>query len=387
MKSPTIVVTGGGSGGHIMPILAVAAELKRIKPGCRVIYIGQTGDGLADLPATDPNIDAVYSVRAGKFRRYHGEGLKQLLDVRTVALNIRDLVYIGVGFLQSVRLLHSLKPQVVFTRGGYVSVPVALGGRVQGVPYITHDSDSTPSLANRLISRWANVHAVALPAELYPYPAKKTVVVGVPAGKLVQPVTPTEQHRFKHAVGLDQAKQVLLVTGGGNGARQLNTVVVDNAQALLKKYSKLCIVHLAGRSLEAETNAGYNRILDDAERERVIVHGFATNAHEYSGAADVIIARGGATTLAEFAIQEKACIIVPSKQLVWNIKNTEAYAARHAVIMLTEEQAEQEQRVAHVVADLLDNDTKRQHLAANLAALAKPDAAKDLAMLVLEQTS
>lgn len=385
MKQPTIVVTGGGSGGHITPILAVAAELKRQKPGVRIVYIGQTNDGLADIPAQDPNIDEIYSVRAGKFRRYHGEGLRQLLDIKTVLLNIRDLFYIAAGIAQSYWLLRRLKPQVIFTRGGYVSVPVALGGKLRGIPYLTHDSDSTPSLANRLIARWATLHAVALPKELYPYPANKTVTVGVPVNQAYQPVTPTTQHRFRHELGLDQAMQVLLVTGGGNGARMLNNAVVDNSAYLLKRYPKLHIVHIAGRALQAETEQAYSTVLDKETLERVKVEGFTTNLHVYSGAADIVIARGGATNLAEFAIQGKACIIVPSKQLIWNVKNTEALAERHAVVKLTEDQAEQERRLATVVGELLDDDAKRQRLATELSSLARPDAAKDLAMVVLEQ--
>ena len=88
-----IVVTGAGSGGHITPVLAIAAELKKTRPEARLIYIGQAGDNLGDVPAHDKNIDEVYTVRAGKFRRYHGEGWKQLLDIPTLFLNIRDFFY------------------------------------------------------------------------------------------------------------------------------------------------------------------------------------------------------------------------------------------------------------------------------------------------------
>lgn len=383
--SQTVVVTGGGSGGHITPILAVAAELKRQSPGVHIVYIGQIGDNLSDLPAKDPNIDEVFSVRAGKFRRYHSEGIKQLLDIKTVALNVRDIFYILLGTVQSIRLLRKIRPDVVFTRGGYVSVPVAIGGILQRIPYITHDSDSTPSLANRLIARWANVHAVALPEELYPYPRAKTVMVGVPVSSDYAPVTPTVQHRFKHALHLDQAKQVVLVTGGGNGAQQLNRAVIDNALYLLQRYPSLQIVHIAGRALEREVTDAYDQLLSDSVRDRVTVVGFIDNLHAYSGAADVIIARGGATNLAEFAIQGKACLIVPSQQLIWNVKNTDALVSRHAVMKLTEEQAEQENRLGSVISDLLEDEVKRRHLAAALAELARPDAAKRLAMLVLDQ--
>src|SRR5665213_182798 len=103
--SKTIVLTGGGSGGHITPILAVAAELKRLRPGIRLVYIGQRGDALGDIPAKDENIDEVFTVRAGKFRRYHGEGLRQVLDISTMFKNIRDAFYVLVGLWQSWRFM------------------------------------------------------------------------------------------------------------------------------------------------------------------------------------------------------------------------------------------------------------------------------------------
>ena len=80
----TIVLTGGGSGGHITPLLVVASELKKQNPAIKLVYIGQKGDAMVDIPAKDPNIDQVYKVRAGKFRRYNGEGIKQLVDVSTM---------------------------------------------------------------------------------------------------------------------------------------------------------------------------------------------------------------------------------------------------------------------------------------------------------------
>src|SRR4051812_13236879 len=106
----TIVLTGGGSGGHITPLLAVAAELKKQQPETRLIYIGQRGDGLGDIPARDPHFDETYTVRAGKFRRYHGEGLKQLLDLPTLYKNSRDFWRVLRGLRESYHLLKRLQP-------------------------------------------------------------------------------------------------------------------------------------------------------------------------------------------------------------------------------------------------------------------------------------
>lgn len=383
--SQTIVVTGGGSGGHITPLLAVAAEIKRLSPDSRIVYIGQIGDKLADIPAQDANIDEVFTVRAGKFRRYHGESwLRQLLDVPTVAKNLRDLVYILIGLWQSFWLLRQLKPAVIFSRGGFVSVPVCLGGAARRIPYITHDSDSTPSLANRIIARWARLHAVALPVELYPYPPDKTITVGVPVSSDYQPVTAALQKSYRSEIKLSGAKYVLLITGGGNGADQLNRAVVSNAAYLLKRYPGLAIVHIAGRALKTAVREAYDEALEPEARQRVIVKGFINDLYRYSGAADVVIARGGATNLAEFAVQAKACIIVPSKQLIWNVKNTDALVERGAALKLTEAQSEQERRLALMVSELFDDEKKRQALSKALAELAKPDAAKRLATLVIK---
>ncbi len=110
----TIVLTGGGSGGHITPILAVARELKRLRPDARIIYIGERHGKFAHLTKDNSDIDSIYTIFAGKFRRYHGESwLRRLVDVKTNALNIRDVFFVAVGFGQSFRLLGRLKPEII----------------------------------------------------------------------------------------------------------------------------------------------------------------------------------------------------------------------------------------------------------------------------------
>jgi UDP-N-acetylglucosamine--N-acetylmuramyl-(pentapeptide) pyrophosphoryl-undecaprenol N-acetylglucosamine transferase len=383
----TIVVTGGGSGGHITPILAVAAELKKIDSSLKVVYIGQKGDSLSDIPAANPHIDAVYAVRAGKFRRYHGEGWRQLFDLKTQLLNLRDSLYVIIGLIQSYRLMRRLKPAIVFSRGGFVSVPVALGGKLSGVPYITHDSDSTPSFANRIIARWARLHAVALPIDTYPYPPEKTRQTGVPVSTNFEPVSARLMRHYRTLLGLRDAEQVLMVGGAGNGAQRLNEAVINNAAYLLQKYPKLYILHITGRTLEERCNKLYDQALTTEQRMRIVVEGFTTDLYRYSGAADIVIGRAGATTLAEFAIQGKACIIIPAGQLVGNhqTKNARALADRGAIMMLDEDQAEQERRLASLISDLLDDEGARRRLGENFAKLAHPSSAHELATLILEQ--
>lgn len=378
-----IVLTGGGSGGHITPILATAHELKKQVPDCEIIYIGQRGDDLLDVVESHGAIDHVETVSAGKLRRYANEGWRQLLDVRSQALNIRDMFRTVAGIGQSVLLLGRLRPDVVFTRGGYVSVPVAFGAKINRIPYITHDSDSTPSLANRLIAPWAVLHAVALPADLYPYEATKTQVVGIPVSHEFQRVSHADKLAFRQQLDLAEYKHVLLITGGGNGARKLNIAVAENARYLLGAFPDLAIVHVAGRNLVEETAQLYDELQLGNARQRVFVHGFLTNLHAYSGAADIIVARGGATNLAEFALQEKAVVLVPSAQLIWNVRNSKALAERGAVLELDENQAEQPERLGRLLGDVLGNAAQQKQLGESLATIAKPNAARELAKSII----
>ena len=383
-----IVVTGGGSGGHITPILAVAHRLKVLRPGCEIIYIGQTGDSLGDIPAQDPHIDAVYTVRAGKLRRYHGEGLRQLLDVPTVAKNIRDVGFVVAGLGQSYKLLRRLKPDVVFIKGGFVGVPVGLAAARLGIPYITHDSDALPGLANRLIAPWAAKHAVALPAEVYKYPADRTVTVGVPVSHHFEPLDEAGLAAARQRIGLQPGQRAVLVTGGGLGAHRLNTAVLSSAHALLSCYAEVVLYHMSGRSLQTELEKSYDEAMEKKNRPRVRVIGFATNLYDYSAAADVVITRAGGTSMAEFAVQAKACIVVPNPQLTGGhqSKNAQILSERQAARVVSEpELLHTPAALWPVIRELLDDDSARQQLGARLHTLAQPDAARKLAMLLLEE--
>ena len=384
----TITLTGAGSGGHITPILAVAAELKRLRPDARVVYIGQRGDKLGDIPAEHASIDEVFTVRAGKFRRYNGEGLKQLLDIPTVLKNTRDVFYVLIGIYQSWQILRKLRPDVIFIKGGFVGVPVGLAAAWLRIPYVTHDSDSLPGLANRIIGRWASKHAVALPPEVYRYPADKTVMTGIPLQTDFIPVNAAIQQRYRTAVKLPAKAKVLFVIGGGLGAQRVNQAVAVAVPHLLREFPDLYVVHGVGRANEAAMGAVYTEKLSPAEQGRLQVHGFISDVYRYSGAADVIITRAGATNLAEFALQGKACIVVPSPFLTGGhqLKNARYLADQGAALVLDEtDLAADPNRLAGQVSNLLRDPARQRELAARLAKFAKPKATGELARLILDQ--
>jgi UDP-N-acetylglucosamine--N-acetylmuramyl-(pentapeptide) pyrophosphoryl-undecaprenol N-acetylglucosamine transferase len=384
-----VVLTGGGSGGHITPILAVAAELKHRQPAVHIIYIGQRGDQLGDVPAHDPNIDETYTVLAGKFRRYHGEGFRQLLDIPTMLLNIRDFFFVLAGIMQSWRLMGRLKPDVIFTRGGFVSVPVALGAALRRIPYITHDSDPIPSLANRIIAPWAKVHAVAMPAALYPYKRTKTVTTGIPLHKEFKPVTAALQKQYRNELKIPKAARLLFIIGGGLGSQRVNYAVADALPHLLRDFEDLRVVHVVGRANQAEMQQSYLAALPPEEQGRVQIMGFIPDVYRYSGAADIVITRAGATNLAEFALQGKACIVVPSSFLAGGhqIKNAEYLAEQGAATVITEDElTDDPNRLAKQVAALLHAPDQLEALGTKLAKFAQPHATQTIATLILEQT-
>lgn len=380
-------MTGGGSGGHITPILAIADEIKKAHPDSKIIYIGQKGDIFADIVAKNPLVDEVYSVSAGKFRRYNGEGLKQLLDFKTILLNVRDAFRVIRGLWECHKLLSIIKPDVVFCKGGFVGVPVGLAAARLKIPYLTHDSDAIPGLANRIISRWAAKHAVALDPRLYPYPQDKTVKVGVPVSSKYVKISSTEQQKLKVSAGLSSFKQVLLVTGGGLGAARLNHAAVQAMPTLLKKYPDLGVIHTAGQKLESVVKEAYDACLTPEQRQRVQVYGYTTDLATFSGIADVVVARGGATNIAELAAQGKACIIVPNPLLTGGhqLKNANAYEEKGAIINLDEMKLKDNFEILlKSIERLLDDEKKRLDLGEKLLSFARPDSAKELATLCFE---
>lgn len=381
-------MTGGGSGGHITPILAVAHELKQQRPEAEIFYIGQTGDALGDIPAEDKNIDQVYTVRAGKFRRYHGESfLQHLTDVSTLFKNIRDALWALMGIWQSLWLLKRLRPEVVFVKGGFVGVPVGLAAAILRIPYVTHDSDALPGLANRIIARWARLHAVALPKEVYSYPARKTITVGVPIAREYHPLSDAEMKAVRGQLHLDDFAKLVLVTGGGLGAQRLNEAFADCLPELLERYPNMAVVHIAGRNHEVIMRQQYKKELASKDQKRVFVKGFIHNLYQYSGIADVVVTRAGGNTMAELAAQAKACIVVPNPVLTGGhqLKNARVLADRKAIRLVSEDVLVDDHRaLMPALTELIDHPKMARALGAKLATMSEPNAAHRLAVVLLE---
>lgn len=326
----------------------------------------------------NPDIDAIVSVFAGKFRRYHCESwLQRITDIKTNALNLRDVLYVFLGFFQALVIVRRLKPQVVFLKGGFVGVPIGLAAALWRLPIVTHDSDALPGLANRLVSRWVSVHATAMAEDNYTYPKDKTKQVGVLVTEQYEPVTNNLQDSYREQLGIPKDAQYLMITGGSGGAEVINKAVVRLLPELLETMPSLWVTH--------QTGIGKKGVYGEFMHPRLQATELLKGMHTNSGAADVIVTRAGANTLAEFGIQGKACIVVPNPLLTsgHQIKNGDYLRINNAAIVLEEKDIANSEMLKETILELLDSANKRQSLGKNLRAITVPDAAKNLVELLL----
>ncbi len=366
-----------------MPIIAVARELKKQHPDCQIIYIGEKGAKYGSMFNEVSDIDKYYNIYAGKFRRYYGESwLKQILDIKTNLLNIRDFFLFITGTFQSIILIKKIKPNVIFLKGGFVGVPVGLASALWKFPIVTHDSDVVPGLANRLMARWAVAHATGQRPENYAYDKSKTHYVGVLVDSVYRKVTPELQNSYKRDLGIEPNSKVLMITGGSNGSVVINKIVRQFVPDLLSKYSDLTIVHQTGK----KSPDLYKNFI----HHRLMVFPLLKNMYKYSGASELIVTRAGANTMAEFGVQAKACIVIPNPLLAdgHQIKNGQLLASNKAAIVIEQQDLKTNPEILmQNIEKLLYDDKARSKLAAAINNITLSNATQKLAHLIVESAN
>lgn len=373
------MLCGGGTGGHITPILAIAHEIKLKDPTCTVIYVGEHAGKFADLTSGVTSIDEVRSVFAGKFRRYHKESwLTRIADVKTNLLNVRDIFFVFIGIFQSLFLLRRLRPSAIYV-SGYVGMPIGLAATFWKIPFITHDSDATPGLTNRIVGKWATFNAVGLKKAEYGYKKDKTVFTGVPVSTEFKYVSDQQKQSYRSEINIPVGAKMLLITGGSLGAVRVNKSFALVAEQLLDKFKDLYIFHQVGKG----NMAVYS---DLPENQRLKIYEFIPDLYKYSGAADVVITRGGANTTAELAIQGKACILIPNPLLTGGhqMKNAELFASTNSAVIISEDDLLKDKDHLFIkTSDLLNDVEAQKGLSQNINQISNPKAAEDLASLLI----
>lgn len=292
--------------------------------------------------------------------------------------NVVDFFKVAYGFLQSVTKLLLWRPDVIFTKGGYVCLPVGMAARVLRIPLVIHDSDAHPGLTNRILSRWATKIATGAPLEYYQYPETKAHYVGIPINEAFRSYTSKEQAAAKREWGIDVDKPLVVITGGGLGAKRLNGVVLK-VLPKLQRMASVILVSGAGQYEELAKVVPKNS-------EHFQLHPFVSNMYSLLGAADIAVTRAGATTILELAALAKPTIIVPNAALTGGhqLKNAAVYGDAQAAIVLDEDSmVERPDILVKAVKAYLSDPKTTQAMARRLHQFAKPNAAADMAVLIV----
>lgn len=375
-----ILVSGGGTGGHITPIRSIAHDVKQLSADVHITYVGERNGRFAHMLHDPKLIDKTYGIFSGKYRRYHGESImRKLLDVRTIALNLRDFFFVIIGFMQCLYILGAHRPNVVFLKGGYVGVPVGLVAWLYRIPIVTHDSDAVAGLANRVVSRGVVLHATALPADRYPYPPGKTMQTGVIVSNEYTYVDEKTKQALRNELALPTEAKVLFITGGSSGAVAINRAFVSIVEAVLALDQDVYVIHQVGKGKQA--------VYKNIDNNRLEVHEFIDGIYKYSGAADVIVTRAGANTLAEFAVQAKPCVVIPSPHLAGGhqLENASYLQQREAAIILQEAEMKKDPRtLLKAIEKLILSPKEQKRYASCIQDIAQTNASEALAKELLK---
>lgn len=276
-----IIMTGGGTAGHVNPNLALIPSLE--KNGFEVKYIGSK-DGIEKEIVKDKNIP-YYGISSGKLRRY--------FDIK----NFSDPIKVVKGVFEANKIMKKEKPDVVFSKGGFVTVPVVIAASIRKIPVIAHESDMTPGLANKLSSPFCDKLCVTFRESLKYIKGNKGVLTGSPIREEILKGSRVKGLKF---CGFNGDKEILFIMGGSLGSKIVNSVIRDNLDELLKDFD---IIHICGKDnldKNLSNKKGYKQY--EYVKEEL---------PDLMMAADFIISRAGANSIFEFLVLNKPTLLIP----------------------------------------------------------------------------
>ncbi len=276
-----IVLTGGGTAGHVTPNIAMLPALR--ERGFEVYYIGSKTGIERELTAKE-NIP-YYPISSGKLRRYLNKE------------NVTDVFRVMKGVKESLKILSEIKPDIIFSKGGYVAVPVAVAAGMKKIPLVCHESDITPGLANKLASPFAKKICVSFPETLNYIKDGKGVITGTPIREAL--FTGSREKGLK-AAGFGGEKPVLLIMGGSLGSVKINTYVRNNLKTLTEKFD---IIHICGKG-------NRDGSLEDFKGYRQYEY-ISDGLNDIFAAADIVCARAGSNSIFEYLALKKPMLLIP----------------------------------------------------------------------------
>ena len=364
-----ILFTGGGTGGHVFPLVAIAREIRRIYPkkDLEFYYVGPKDEfGLILLSQEDFIIKTIVS---GKIRRYFS--WKNFVDIA---------FKIPFGVIQSFFLLLSIKPDLVFSKGGSGSIAVTYSARFLGKPVFLHESDVVPGLSNQTTAKWAKKIFISFPKTEY-FDPEKTTLTGNPIRK---EILEGDKQTAVELFNLTLSKPVLLFIGGSQGAETINDFVLDILNELLKDYE---VIHVTGTQNVGEISAEA-QVVEDKDMDKYYHPvGFLDEKkikHAYK-ASDLIISRSGAGSIFEIAAVGKPSILIPLPSAAGDHQSKNAYAyAQTGASMVMEQENLTPNFFMENIQLLFLHPEKLEEMKQAALAFAKPLAARAVAREILE---
>ncbi len=356
------MVSGGGTGGHTSPAVAVIEELRRRAPDVRLEWVGRTG-GIEE------------GVSAGVSIPFHGlpvEGWPRTSLLRKIPVAAK----LAWSALLCRRHLKRFRPDVVFGVGGYVSLPLLWMAQRLGIPTVIHEQNRLLGMANRMLAPKATRVFLSFPDTVGRYPADRAVVVGNPVRKAF--VDPPDPAKARRLLGLVERVPIVLVCGGSQGAHTLNQAVVDALPSFGR--DEVQVIWMTG-------NAGIEegRRVAESVPVRVLVYPFIDDMAGACAAANLVVSRSGASSTAELALMGKPSILVPYPHATDNHQEQNARAFEEiggAVLMLDRDCTSE--TLLRTVRELLADAPRLESMAAAAKTLGKPDAATTIVDTLIE---
>ncbi len=360
-KPIRLLLTGGGTGGHLFPAVATAQEFVRQRPGTEILFVG-----------TRRKMDTE-SLMA------YGFGNESIVCYGLKGKNILQLfkavATLPYSYVQAVRIIRKFSPDMILGVGGYVTGPVVAAGKSCGIPTLIHEQNSIPGLANRKLGKIVNRVCLSLPGSEIYFPAEKTVHTGNPVRKnildLLESKKPVKE----------TGKLTVLVLGGSQGAQMLNNLVTE--AFLLQDHklsSKVDLIHQTGEKDAAKVAELYKKA-----GIKVEVKPFFEQMDSVYAKADLLVSRAGATTLSEIAVLGKPAILVPYPYAADNhqTKNGEYYE-RGGGVLLYQEKDLSGTALAQCIDDLASDSKRLKMMGIAMRELSFPEAAKKIVACCLE---
>lgn len=377
--STKILLTGGGSGGHVYPLLAVAEVLEKLSSDqgldSKLYYVGPKDAYTKTL--SEKGID-VRNIPAGKLRRYLS------------ALNILDIPKLIFGLIAALWTVFWIMPDVIFSKGGTGALAVVVAGWFYRIPIVIHESDVTPGLTNLLSARFASRIALSFERALQYFNPKKSAWIGTPIRKELLIERPTPEAAKEH-LGFNPKEPLMLILGGSQGSERINQFILENLESLVHETQ---VLHQTGTANYEEAERLSRAALANVPLKTVAmkryqaVPYFVGNLKMALAAADLVVARAGSGTITEIAAFGNPAILIPLKEAANDHQRTNAYEfARAGAAVVIEEENLLPAIFLRQVKSILEDTALRQKMSLVSSKFFKAGAAEVIAQEILRLTS